>query len=842
MGATSCAANRRGRAAITALSFLLVGQSGMSQDAPGSYPYLDTTPPTIYCPPDKEKEADGCDTSAYVYVGKPTATDNKDPDPTILPGVRSDGKALSDPYPIGVTTIKWTAKDSANNKSHCTQTVTVTAGDCPDTGDNCTYTQGYWKNHPDEWPVASLNLGSVNYTKAQLLSILNQPVQGNGLVLLSRQLIAAKLNIANGADPDDIADKIAAADALIGSKAVPPVGTDSVPTSDVSAIADMIAMYNEGVIGPGHCDEEGDEDPCEIECPEDICVEADPGECSAVVEYDVVVIGDCGDSAVVCDFPSGHEFPVGKTKVTCRVESASGAAPTTYPNPDPEPDPVVECCFEVVVKDTEKPVLDCPEDICVGTDYGKCEATVTYDVVFSDNCTDICKVECDLPSGHAFPVGDTTVKCKATDEAGNTSYCEFDVKVKDEKPPVLDCCADIDVCVPAGDCEVRVDYDVKVRDNCSSDVKVRCYPPSGSLFPVGVTIVKCTAEDASGNKSYCTFKVRVTDKSAPDIDCPDDICVYADPGKCTAVVHYDNPASDSCSSDVQMRCYPPSGSPFPVGVTIVKCVAQDASGNKSYCTFKVTVKDTTAPDVKCPYDITVCADPGKCDAKVSFELKAWDKCSSATVWSYPASGSRFKVGKTLVKVTAQDSSGNRSYCQFYVTVTDKNAPDITCPQDITVCAQYGRCDAVVRYYVKAWDACCGPVNVVCDPPSGSRFPVGVTEVKCVATDTSGNKSYCKFKVRVLDKTAPDITCPRDIYVKADGCNKTADVNCLYPKVRDNCDLDCKVVSVVRSDGKNLSDPFKIGTTYICWTASDSSGNKSKCWSKVVVAKGNCYKY
>jgi hypothetical protein len=27
---------------------------------------------------------------------------------------------------------------------------------------NCTYTQGYWKNHPSVWPVTSLTLGTVN--------------------------------------------------------------------------------------------------------------------------------------------------------------------------------------------------------------------------------------------------------------------------------------------------------------------------------------------------------------------------------------------------------------------------------------------------------------------------------------------------------------------------------------------------------------------------------------------------------------------------------------------------------------------------------------------------------
>ncbi|MSR64083.1 MAG: HYR domain-containing protein [Planctomycetes bacterium] len=38
---------------------------------------------------------------------------------------------------------------------------------------------------------------------------------------------------------------------------------------------------------------------------------------------------------------------------------------------------------------------------------------------------------------------------------------------------------------------------------------VLCIPPSGSLFPMGMTIVTCTATDASGNQSQCTFPVIV---------------------------------------------------------------------------------------------------------------------------------------------------------------------------------------------------------------------------------------------------------------------------------------------------------------------------------------------
>ena len=71
------------------------------------------------------------------------------------------------------------------------------------------------------WPVTELQLGNVTYTQEQLLAILHQPVRGNGLLILAHQLIAAKLNIAAGADPSCIQDAIAEADALIGDLGCP---------------------------------------------------------------------------------------------------------------------------------------------------------------------------------------------------------------------------------------------------------------------------------------------------------------------------------------------------------------------------------------------------------------------------------------------------------------------------------------------------------------------------------------------------------------------------------------------------------------------------------------------
>jgi len=118
-------------------------------------------------------------------------------------------------------------------------------------------TQGFWGTHgpapcvtgnnSNLWPANSLTLGNVVYTDLEICSILQQPAQGNGLISLAHQLIAAKFNILIGADASCITTTIAAADALIGNLVVPPVGTDFLAPGTTSAIAQTLDDYNNGL-------------------------------------------------------------------------------------------------------------------------------------------------------------------------------------------------------------------------------------------------------------------------------------------------------------------------------------------------------------------------------------------------------------------------------------------------------------------------------------------------------------------------------------------------------------------------------------------------------------------
>lgn len=149
--------------------------------------------------------------------------------------------------------------NATTDNDYVVKTVTTSFEEEVDEG--CTFTQGYWKTHAsgkkDAWPVASLEIGGIVYTKAELVAIMEAPTAGNGIMSLVQQLIAAKLNVLSGASDASIATAIADADQMIddaGGKIVPPYTSPYLAPSVTSALNDELTDFNEGTTGPGHCE------------------------------------------------------------------------------------------------------------------------------------------------------------------------------------------------------------------------------------------------------------------------------------------------------------------------------------------------------------------------------------------------------------------------------------------------------------------------------------------------------------------------------------------------------------------------------------------------------------
>jgi hypothetical protein len=89
----------------------------------------DEVAPTITAPDNIIKGNDPGLASALVVVVPPAASD--DCSEVKVSGVRSDGAALDAPYPVGVTTITWTATDAAGNSATVSETITVVDIEAP---------------------------------------------------------------------------------------------------------------------------------------------------------------------------------------------------------------------------------------------------------------------------------------------------------------------------------------------------------------------------------------------------------------------------------------------------------------------------------------------------------------------------------------------------------------------------------------------------------------------------------------------------------------------------------------------------------------------------------------
>jgi len=87
-----------------------------------------------------------------------------------------------------VNVVNVTAVDILGMKVHDSDKTTVkTKGICP-------RSKGYWKNHPEAWPVEEVEIGNVTYTKEEALTVLREANAKDATRMLAAQLIAAKLN------------------------------------------------------------------------------------------------------------------------------------------------------------------------------------------------------------------------------------------------------------------------------------------------------------------------------------------------------------------------------------------------------------------------------------------------------------------------------------------------------------------------------------------------------------------------------------------------------------------------------------------------------------------------
>jgi hypothetical protein len=295
-----------------------------------------------------------------------------------------------------------------------------------------------------------------------------------------------------------------------------------------------------------------------------------------------------------------------------------------------------------------------------------------------------------------------------------------------------------------------VTYTASASDPDDAVSSQSCSPASGSTFPLGTTVVNCTANDTHGNTGTAQFGVTVQDTTAPAIASHADVTAEATSAAGAAVSYTSPSTSDAVDGAGTATCSPASDSQFALGETTVTCNATDGAGNAATpTTFKVKVVDTTPPTIAAHADVTAEA-TSAAGAAVTYTSPATSDAvdGAGTATCTPASGSQFALSETTVTCNASDAAGNAATSTtFMVKVVDTTPPSLALPNNISATAP-ANSSAVVTYTASASDLVDGPVSVTCTPASGSSFSVGTTTVSCSAIDAHGNTGTGSFTVTV----------------------------------------------------------------------------------------------
>ncbi len=158
--------------------------------------------------------------------------------------------------------------------------------------------------------------------------------------------------------------------------------------------------------------------------------------------------------------------------------------------------------------DQTAPSVTVPADMTIEA-TGPGGAVVSFAASASDNFDPSPGLVCLPPSGSSFSLGTTGVTCTATDEAGNANSEGFDITVQDTTPPTISPVADVFQNTTSAVGDTVLYTSPSTTDLVDGAGTASCSPASGSFFPIGATLVTCSASDSSGNTSSTSFTVNL---------------------------------------------------------------------------------------------------------------------------------------------------------------------------------------------------------------------------------------------------------------------------------------------------------------------------------------------
>ncbi|MEZ5104641.1 MAG: HYR domain-containing protein [Draconibacterium sp.] len=840
----------------------------------------DSTPPVVKCAWDVDGVADNgeCDASS-IDIGTTTASDNCVL--ASLQGIRSDGLQITDPYPVGVTTITWTATDGCGNSASCVQTISLIDGvtqpptiDCPeDVEQNAGPNNCYLEDVVIPDPTADDNCEVATITWEMTgATIGTSPSEGFNYVGGETFNVGVTTVIYTAAD--SAGNTASCSFKVIIHDVTPPQITAN--CEDVSDYAD-----------PGRCWKV----PATLNDPDyyDTCWDKD----SLKVRWEMTgATTGAGDG-----FVTDSAFNVGVTHVKYYITDPDNNEAT--------------CEFDVTILDVTPPEItaNCG-DVADDADPNSCwqvPATL-QDPVFRDDCWDVDSLTvrwemtgATVGSGYgfvtdsSFHVGVTHVTYYVSDPDNNEANCSFDVTIHDVTLPEITAnCFDVTDNADPNSCwrtPVTL-HDPQYEDNCwdTDSLTVRWEMTGATVgsgsgfvtdssFHVGVTHVTYYVSDPDGNEANCEFDVTIVDVTPPDIDisgCQNvtdttdaNNCAVIPPAIQDPVYNDDCWDVDSLTLVWQMTGATTGngsgsvkGETFNVGVTTVKYIVSDPDGNKDSCSFTVTILpyDMPAFTTVCPPDVVADNDPTVCGADLIIPVPSVDDpCNLGYVVTNDRTGTDnasgyYPVDTTYVVWTITPTIGSATSCTQMVIVKDVEDPIIvTCPVD----QNFEGCDSTstsispvfsgtlaTSSYAEFSDAGnqgeatdnCAIVTVTYIDVASGTCPMVITRTWTVY-DAAGNSASCDQTITIGETEAPLVDCPSDFETPSVFDSVYALVTIPVFDFSDNCtdSVDIKIewtiTGATTGSGTGLiPSPYRFnqGVSTINYTFTDNCGNQTPC--------------
>ncbi len=480
-----------------------------------------------------------------VNLGAASVSDIADPNPLIGNDASPGG------FPVGATTVVWTAQDASGNTTTDTQTVTVDAyvvEQCsallPDLQDTIYPIM----DRSDPLRCSGCHTGPNPEQTTNGFALTNVPPTAADLALF---LAVARIDSGG----ESLIKVKARGGANHGGGNRFPDGLDD---PDYFALSDFVTRAEYCVSG------------LQITAPAAIGTEAS-GLLSTVDIGQATAVGGDGAYTFSDDAPVGG-FALGTTIVTWTVQDGTGTTDSATQ--------------DVLVSDTTAPTITTPPSIQAEStgaltvvDIG---AATVSDVVDSNP-----GISNDAPAA-GFPDGTTTVTWTATDASGNVAMATQMVTVSPAAPGPLTVTAPANITQEATATLSPVTLGNAMAAGGQAPTMIMNNAPA-SGFPVGATSVTWTATDSAAETATATQLITITDTTTPQLSAPGDVSADQGAGLGNTTVNIGTAtASDLADPNPTVANDAPAIG-FPVGNTTVTWTAQDANGNTATATQTITV-------------------------------------------------------------------------------------------------------------------------------------------------------------------------------------------------------------------------------------------------------------